>query len=189
MKKLDFPCVILAGGKSSRMGEDKSLLPFGKYDSLIQYQYEKLSKIFNNVYISCKNNKFNFEANLILDENSISSPMIALEAILQKFNKKVFIISVDIPFVEENTIRTLVSKSNSYDITIAKDTNHSHNLCGVYDINTLISIDQCIQKEIHKINYLIKNSKSQEIIFDDNNQFLNINTKNDYQKALKKTIF
>ncbi|MFY4863348.1 NTP transferase domain-containing protein, partial [Aliarcobacter butzleri] len=25
----EIPCVILSGGKSSRMGEDKSLLPFG----------------------------------------------------------------------------------------------------------------------------------------------------------------
>jgi molybdopterin-guanine dinucleotide biosynthesis protein A len=44
-------CVIFAGGKSSRMGEDKSLLPFGTFSSLAEYQYNRLSNIFDIVYI------------------------------------------------------------------------------------------------------------------------------------------
>ncbi|MDP1784432.1 MAG: NTP transferase domain-containing protein, partial [Sulfuricurvum sp.] len=40
----DLPCILFAGGKSSRMGSDKSLLPFGGYPTLAQYQYERLSK-------------------------------------------------------------------------------------------------------------------------------------------------
>ena len=31
------------------MGEDKALLPFGECSTLTQYQYNKLSKIFDNV--------------------------------------------------------------------------------------------------------------------------------------------
>ena len=50
----NIPCVILAGGKSSRMGEDKSLLPFPPYKTLTHYQYQRLNKIFKNVYISSK---------------------------------------------------------------------------------------------------------------------------------------
>ncbi len=30
----DIPLVIFAGGKSSRMGKDKALLPFGGYSTL-----------------------------------------------------------------------------------------------------------------------------------------------------------
>ena len=57
----DMPMVIFAGGKSSRMGQDKALMPFGKYNSLAQYQCERLSKIFKNIYISSKTNKFDFD--------------------------------------------------------------------------------------------------------------------------------
>ncbi len=180
-----IPCVILAGGKSSRMGEDKALLPFDKFDTLVEYQYSKLSKIFKNVYISSKSNKFNFEAKLILDnENTISSPMIALKAILEKFDKKVFIISVDIPFVENETIKTLIKESDCFDITIASDLNHTHNLCGIYDTNLLTLISKYIKKDIHKINFLVKNSNSKTILFDKQSQFLNINTKEEYNTAL-----
>ena len=66
---IEIPCVIFAGGKSSRMGRDKSLLPFGGFETLTQYQYERLKKIFANVYISCKNrSKFDFDANFIEDD-------------------------------------------------------------------------------------------------------------------------
>jgi len=70
-----IPAIIFAGGKSSRMGRDKALLPFGGYQSLAQYQYNKLKTIFKDVYISTKKNKFDFEANLIYDTYQINSPL------------------------------------------------------------------------------------------------------------------
>jgi len=61
----DLPCILFAGGKSSRMGEDKSLLPFGGYSSLAQFQYVRLSKLFTHVSISTKTaDKFDFTANV-----------------------------------------------------------------------------------------------------------------------------
>ena len=67
----DIPCVIFAGGKSSRMKKDKSLLPFGGFDTLTQFQLFCLQKLFKTVYISCKDkSKFNFEASFIEDLKS-----------------------------------------------------------------------------------------------------------------------
>jgi len=185
----NIPCVILAGGKSSRMGEDKSLLPFGTYPTLTQYQYEKLSKIFSEVYISTKEEKFSFidNSNIILDQNkSISSPMIALESIFEYLQtKEVFIVTVDVPLLFESTINELINKSNNYDITIAKDDERTHNLCGVFSKNILPLVRELIKKDIHKINYMIKQTtKHQMINFKNKEQFLNINTQVEYGKAL-----
>lgn len=58
-----IPCVILCGGKSSRMGEDKALLPFASSNSLTQYQYDRLESYFKNIYISSKIDKFSFLKN------------------------------------------------------------------------------------------------------------------------------
>ena len=118
----DIPCVILSGGKSSRMGKDKSLLPFRDSESLIKYQYDKLSKIFKNIYISTKEDKFNFQANLIFDTTKISSPMVALQSIFQNLEfENIFIITVDTPLIEESTIRELIIKSQNYDITMGQN--------------------------------------------------------------------
>ncbi len=166
------------------MGEDKSFLPFGKYPTLIEYQYNKLSQVFSKVYISSKTDKFDFTANLILDNEDISSPMVALQSILKKFNNKVFIITVDIPLVKQETINTLVKNSNNYDITIAADKDKIHNLCGIFSKDLLNKINTYLIDNIHKINYLIKNSKTNYINFEDSSQFININTKEEYKKAL-----
>ena len=189
-----IPCVILSGGKSSRMGEDKSLLLFDGKIMMIEYLYNKLLSIFDKVYISAKTDKFEKlqlpKKQLILDKNqTIFSPMIALESIFQTLpDNKVFIITVDSPFVEKETIQKLIEKSDTFSITIAKDTeNNTHNLCGVFSRDILPTIQEMLQKDIHKINYMIKHSKSyQEIVFDNSEQFLNINTKKEYKEGLQK---
>jgi len=177
----NIPCVILSGGKSSRMGEDKSFLPFNN-TTLIEYQYHRLSKIFTNVYISSKINKFDFECKIIYDNNKIFSPMVALYSILKFLNSQVFIISVDTPFIKEETIKDLVLNSKNFDLTIAKDSKKTHNLCGVYSCNCISYIEHLLNKDIHKINLLVKNLNSNIVEYTDSTQFFNVNTKEDYKK-------
>ena len=170
------------------MGEDKSLLPFGSSNSLIEYQYKRLKPYFKNLYISSKIDKFDFlkdKSKLILDKNQeIYSPILALQTILEKFDK-VFIITVDTPFVKIETIEKLINHSNNFDITIAQTSSQrTHNLCGVFSNNLNETIEKMIKNDIHKINYLVKNSKYQIINFDYEDEFLNINEKKEYEKAL-----
>jgi molybdopterin-guanine dinucleotide biosynthesis protein A len=183
----DIPCVILSGGRSSRMGEDKSLLPFRNHSTLIEYQYQKLSKIFSNVYISSKINKFNFledESKIIYDVNKVSSPMVALQSIFKKLKKKsIFIITVDTPLISKSTIEQLIRDSQNFDITIAKSINKTHNLCGVFSSCIAYKIDQYIIEDMHKINFLVKNSNTNYKYFKQEDQFININTQEEYKKA------
>nr|WP_314734626.1 molybdenum cofactor guanylyltransferase [uncultured Campylobacter sp.] len=60
-------CVILAGGKSSRMGRDKTLLPFGEFATLTHYGAHKFGRIFERVFVSSKFDKFNPSLPLIKD--------------------------------------------------------------------------------------------------------------------------
>ena len=187
----NISCVILSGGKSSRMGEDKSLMLVKNSTTMIEYLYKKLTPIFDTVYISAKTDKFKKlqlpNKQLILDiDQIISSPMIALKTIFQTLkDKKVFIITVDTPFVKKETIEKLIKNSAGFSITIAKDSdNNTHNLCGVFSRDILPTIQEMIKQDIHKINYMIKNSKNyQEIVFENSEQFLNINTQESYEKA------
>ena len=169
------------------MGEDKSLLPFSSSNTLIQYQYERLKPYFKEIYISSKNNKFDFidEKSLILDENKdIYSPILALNTIFKKLNnQKVFIITVDTPFVTTESIKKIIDESTDVDICIAQ-TEKTHNLCGVFSSNINSTIKTMIETDIHKIFYLIKNNKHKIITFTNNNEFMNINNKNEYNDAL-----
>ncbi|MBL3521036.1 molybdenum cofactor guanylyltransferase MobA [Aliarcobacter lanthieri] len=187
-KPFKIPCIILSGGKSSRMKEDKSLLPFGFENSLIEYQYKRLKPYFKNIYISSKTDKFNFlnTNNLILDNNQeIYSPILALQTILETLeNEKVFIITVDTPFIKIETISELINESQEFDITIAQ-TSRIHNLCGVFSKDILNVIKAMIKDDIHKINHLIKSTNYKILEFKNEDEFLNLNSKDDYCKALK----
>ncbi len=187
----EITCVILSGGKSSRMGEDKSLLPFSTSKTLIQYQYDRLKPYFKNIYISSKVDKFDFlEKNLlILDENKdIFSPILALDTIFKKFeNQKIFIITVDTPLVSIDSISKLIDASINYDICIAQ-TERTHNLCGVFSSNISLTIKTMIENDIHKIAYLINKNKNKILKFPNNSEFLNINNKEEYEESLNYII-
>lgn len=85
----EIPCVILAGGRSARMGADKCFLDF-KAKSLIEWQFEKMSKLFASVFISCKADKFG-----------------------GKFGEKTLIFDENLEFLNQNSKNTLNSNLNS----------------------------------------------------------------------------
>ena len=188
----EITCVILSGGKSSRMGEDKSLLPFSSSKTLIQYQYDRLKPYFRNIYISSKVDKFDFleKDSLILDKNKdIFSPILALDTIFEKFkDQKIFIITVDTPFVSVDSIYKLIKESKDYDICVAQ-TEKTHNLCGVFSSNIRLTIKTMIENDIHKIGYLLKNNIHKILRFPDDGEFININNKDDYEVAVNNINF
>lgn len=181
----EIPCVILAGGKSSRMKVDKALLSFGDADTIIEYQYSRLKPFFKHTYISSKNNKFDFHADLILDDSEIFSPMVALKKIFETIKEdKIFIITVDTPFVSFDTIKEIINSSNNYEITVAKS-KKTHNLCGCFSKILYDKVSKLIESNMHKVNYLLNNSNTHYVEFQDEQEFTNINIPDDYNNALR----
>ena len=186
---LEIPCVIFAGGKSSRMGEDKALLPFASYSTLTEYQYQRLSKIFQHVYISCKDaSNFSFTANFIEDSKAkeLYAPTAGFIAIFEAItDDRFFVISVDSPFINEAIITKLLSAdSENVDATIAKTAEGIQPLCGIYHRTLEHSFEKMFNENNHKLGYLLKNSQTNYCIFKNSTAFLNMNHPEDYKKAL-----
>ena len=175
--------VIFAGGKSRRMGEDKSLLPFGKYDTLAQFQYEKLKKIFKNVYLSTKNNKFDFTDNLIIEKDKDFAPTFGILEAINKLNKPFFALGVDIPFIEENTIKKLLNIEN-YDVVSLEINKKLEPMCSVYFPTIKPFIEESIKKDCHRLTKILKNANSFFVEIESGEEFLNLNDKETYKKAL-----
>ncbi|MDD3775721.1 MAG: molybdenum cofactor guanylyltransferase MobA [Sulfurovaceae bacterium] len=188
MKPFDT-AVIFAGGKSSRMGSDKALLPFGAHSSLSQYQYEKLRKIFNTVYISAKHNKFDFSPPLIADIYEQSSPLVGLISIFETIDEnEVFILSVDAPMIEKEIInqlyQTALSDQNA-DAVIAQSPQGLEPLCGIYRRSIVPLAKEFLELNNHKLVALLSKSRSIYHLFDSNEPFLNINHPSQYEEAKK----
>jgi len=180
--------IIFAGGKSSRMGRDKSLLPFGGYNTLAHYQYQRLSSIFDEVYISTKEEKFDFEANLILDKYSESSPLIGLISIFESTDiSEAFILSVDAPFVDSDIIDKIYNYStyNSSDIIVAKSSQGLEPLCAIYRSSILPKAKRFLEQNNHKLNALIRELDSIIVEFDNSKKFDNLNYYHEYVEAIR----
>jgi len=186
MSIIPLPCVIVAGGKSSRMGSDKSLLPFGSYKTLTQYQLSKNRPFFKSLHVSCKTkDKFDFEAPFIEDSKEFDeySPLIAIYSILKEFDTHVCILSVDTPFVTPEIYEKLFACKDDYDVLIARSPYGSHQLCGIYSPSILPILKEQILQNNHKIKETLKKVKVQYIDFEDDEPFTNLNHKDEYERA------
>lgn len=185
------PCVILAGGKSSRMGQDKSKLPFGGFNTLCEYQISRLKPLFKSLHVSTKEDKFDFKVDLILDEKDKPySPMVALEKILSTFSDThVFILSVDTPFITQKEIEKLYLHINDFDVVIPQTSSYSHQLCGFYSTSLASTCKELALKDIHKIKELYKSLHVKYVNFDDEKPFVNLNYMDEYKQAYKSFFF
>ena len=186
---LPLPCIIVAGGKSSRMGSDKALLPFGQSETLTQYQLKRIDGWFQSVHVSCKNrDKFDFDASFIEDVKEFDefSPLVALYSILKKIQAPVAILSVDTPFVNKEVYDKLYRYILDFDAVIAKSPFGSHQLCALYSPEILQTLKEQIMQDNHKIRDLLAKIKTKYIDFDDDELFTNLNRPDEYKKANEK---
>lgn len=177
--------VILAGGKSSRMGQDKALLPFNGHSSLAKYQYEKLTKLFSKVYISAKNDKFDFLVDIIEDKYEDSSPLVALISIFETINEdELFMIAVDSPFIDSEIIESLLKANHSDHTVIAKNRGKIEPLCGIYKRSILPLAKEQLKHGDHKLQNLLQKAKVSFVEFNDDKKFLNLNRPHEYEEAM-----
>lgn len=185
-----IPAIIFAGGRSSRMGEDKSQLAFGGYASLSEYQYRRLDQLFDKVYLSAKSDKFCFECRLIADNYTVHSPLAALISVFENLDvPEVFILSVDAPFVDKLVIDRLIeANSEEYDIIAAETPHGLEPLCGIYKRSVLPAARTMLQKEQHRLTSLLEKVKTKSVHFTTNEPFLNLNRPEEYQEALRRLL-
>ena len=186
--------VIFAGGKSSRMGKDKALLPFGGESSLAEYQYKKLTKLFHTVSLSTKENKFDFNCPLILDTKKESSPLVGILSIFETLEDldEIFILSVDAPFIDENIIRKIMEESRRLkmqnevvDVIVAKSQNGIEPLCALYKKSILPLVQNHYTQGNHKLKNLLLEAHTKTVCFSEAKSFTNLNHPQEYEEALK----
>jgi molybdopterin-guanine dinucleotide biosynthesis protein A len=184
--KQTIPAIIFAGGKSSRMGRDKALLPFGDAGSLAAYQYHRLHQYFEHVYLSAKENKFDFNAPLITDSYDIHSPLVGIVSAFEALDTPMlFILSVDAPFVDKTVIDTLIDAWKGEDAVIARSSGEVQPLCGLYSRSILPLAKGEMEKGNHKLKLLLESADTHYVDFEKSHLFLNLNHPHEYEEAKK----
>jgi len=100
---------------------------------------------------------------------------------------EVFVLSVDSPFVDRTIIDKLYLQAIPYnDVIIASTLNGLEPLCGIYRRGILPKAKEFLDNNNHRLQALLKELDTQEVIFTQKDAFANLNYPTEYQKALEK---
>lgn len=179
----NYNALILAGGKSSRFGSDKTTAPFGSFASLTHFLHERLSPLFGSVRVCAKSAKFSPPLPLLKDDFSEFAPIFVLSDLDRFFKEAVFILPADMPFITEAEIFALFKSLEDFDICYAKDSKKEHFLCGFFRPSIAAKAREQIAAGELAIHKLLNLCHSTSVEFE--RDFLNINYKDDFKKALE----
>ncbi|MFT2745667.1 molybdenum cofactor guanylyltransferase MobA [Helicobacter pylori] len=186
----DIPCVLLAGGKSSRfitnnIQINKALMPFESYSSLLEHQYTRLLKLFKKVIISAKKS-YELNAPYLLErESDLFSPLFGIyNAFLTLQTPYIFFIPIDTPLVSFESIKALCGIKN-FSVVYAKSPTKEHYLISLWHQNIFNTLSYALKTQNYRLSDLVKNTSSIAMHFNKEEEFLNLNTLKDYELAVQ----
>jgi len=183
--------IILAGGKSSRMGTDKGLQELCGMP-LINYAIQSLSGLCSTILISTSSDAYqSFGYKTVADEIPGIGPMGGIySALKQSKTEKNLVLSCDLPFVTIELLEYILENSDGYEVAVPYEGNrHYEPLCGFYHVSVLDILSNYIKKGNYKLPDLFdeiainKLVIGNELPFYHKDLFLNVNTSSDLTKA------
>ena len=178
-------CVIIAGGKSSRMGQPKGLLEYEGF-SFIQHIISNTS-VFDRQYISANSDIYNnLGCEIITDNYKDTGPVGALQATIARSSSEyVFFIPCDMPFISEETVYHLYSKiEKGTDAAVFTADGRVFPTVGIYRKTALPAIEQQIQCKNYRLMNLLEKLNTVFVQRPFPEQFCNINTPKDYEEII-----
>lgn len=183
MEKINIPCVILAGGKSSRLGQDKTQIDFAK-QPLSQWVFERLKTMFEKVYISTKQKeKFTFDAPFLVEQSPIYTPLAGMINAFQTLNaQEIIFVSVDCPFITRQSLANIANAES--EIAYAQSPDQAHYLISKWQKCMLEPLIWAFESKAYSLHRIVESHQHQAIPASEKECF-NINTMQNYHDALK----
>jgi molybdopterin-guanine dinucleotide biosynthesis protein A len=157
-KHINITGVILAGGKSSRMGRDKALLNLnGK--SFIQHIGETLKNNFNEVIIITDQVEMYRFMCLPIYEDVFKDrgPLGGIHsAFMHSHLDKLFIVSTDLPLINSASIHYLLSRESQGDSIVFSVGDKIQPLFGLYNRTCFPTIENHLERNQSSVVNLLK---------------------------------
>lgn len=153
--------IILAGGKSSRMGKDKCFVKY-RENFLIQSTIDAFLPLIETILISANNAKFNdFGYVIVNDEFQDCGPIGGIFSTLKKSPSDINIIApCDMPFITTDLFRFLLDNLNDYDAVVPIFKGKAEPLTGIYTKKILPIVKNQIETKNFKILNLLNSIKT-----------------------------
>ncbi len=192
LKEVPLYGLVLAGGKSTRMKKDKSLLEYhGKKQVL--YCFDLLGQFCDQVFISSRKE----QSRLVAYKNfpQIHDVFVGigplggiLSAMIRHPEAAWLVLACDLPFVRESTIKTLIKKRNFSKMATAYRSTYEPNLpeplCAIYETKALFQLLQFLAQGIQCPRAILCRCDTQFITQTRSTSLDNVNSPQEYREAL-----
>lgn len=194
----DITGVILSGGRSSRMGVNKSFLKLGN-QTIIERIVNLMKSIFSEVIIITNTpDEYKF-LNLPLYEDIYKwkGPLAGIHsALVHSKTDKVFVVSCDVPLMSREMIEYIINHKSDKPVFFCEAAGYHQPLVGVYSKSILSAVEKFISNEklddksFHKF---LKNVDAdiihpQKLDFYKDEIFFNVNRPEDFEQIKKLFI-
>ena len=197
--------IILSGGKSTRMGENKSLMKIGD-KTVIERTLTLMHSLFQEVILITNTPEEYKFLNIPLFEDiyKYMGPLAGIHSgLLNSRTESNFIISCDIPLITKEIIEYIIEYDTTHPITVCKADGYIQQLAGKYSKSLLPKIETLLKIEteetrdsnqkkrkckVHSLLDLVGSEiiEAKELDFYSEGIFLNMNRQKDYQKIISK---
>ena len=184
---------VLAGGKSSRMGQDKAFLELhGKL--LIDHAIEQ-AKIADEVFIVGPKAMFSAFGRIVEDRYPEAGPLGGIHAALAHSRTELnLVLGVDMPFVTAGFLEYLceTARKNTALVTVPRQKERLQPLCAVYRKNFVETAETALKAGNHKVDALFATVQTSFVDLKQEpvvsmglppEMFDNINSPQDYERA------
>jgi len=188
--------IVLCGGKSTRMGSSKALLPFGS-ETMLQRVVRLLGEVVSPMVVVAAVDQempaLPRDVIIARDEREARGPLEGLRAGLKALPtdvERAYVTSCDVPLLIPNFVRQMLDLSRGYDVAVMEIDGFTHPLSAVYRRATLPFVDDLLAQDRLRPVFLFEAVKTrrvrpEEMTADPELRTLrNLNTPEDYERAL-----
>jgi molybdopterin-guanine dinucleotide biosynthesis protein A len=191
----DATAIVLAGGRSSRMGTSKALLPFGT-QPLIARIVSLLRRMFHEVVVVASSDQDlpAMPVTLVRDDVAFQGPVGGIAYGLRAAHGDVcFVTSCDAAFLNDRLIAHLVSLAPGYDAVVPQFGGRRQPLHAVYRRTVLPLLEAQLARGELRPAFLFERVETRIVEEDEIRRFdpegwsfFNMNTPADYAEAVKR---
>lgn len=189
-----FGVGILAGGKSTRMGRDKALLPFGG-TAMLAYLARELAG--GELLISAAEPGMyeHFGFPVVYDEHRDIGPIEGMRRLLMEAESEyLFLCAADMPLLRRELADFLaLFLSSDCDCCVATSAGRVQPLCGIYSKNVLGAVEEQIASERYKLSGVLERVRAKYVPLElsrfDARAVENVNTPREYARLFAPRVF
>ncbi len=180
----DVSLALLAGGLSTRMGEDKAFAPF-LGGTLLEWMRDRVAPLFSHVFVVVRDPERFHDLGLAVVTDALpegGSAVGIYSAVLAAPTERVLCLACDMPFVTPRLLRELALRSEGYDVFVPRHGNYLQPLCAVYGKGALGAYLDFIRSGGRRIFDIYPDLRTGYLDMDDGRfgdpeeLFLNVNT-------------